>query len=84
MLEIEPEKWIAKIAPRPLLILHGTSDDTVPLDHAFQLHRAAGEPKQMQVVEGAGHRLRESPRAIDYAFDGQGVPASSGTAFSIV
>jgi dipeptidyl aminopeptidase/acylaminoacyl peptidase len=65
-LEIEPEKWIPRISPRPLLILHGTSDDTVPLDHAFELHRAAGEPKEMQVVEGAEHRLRESPRTIDY------------------
>jgi fermentation-respiration switch protein FrsA (DUF1100 family) len=38
-----------------LLVLHGDSDEIVPLAHGRALFAAAGEPKRIQVVEGAGH-----------------------------
>lgn len=66
---INPEKHIAMISPRPILIIHGTDDTTVPLKHALRLERAAGEPKTLRIIEGAPHRLRESPQALDVAFD---------------
>ncbi len=55
---------IGRIAPRPLLILHGTQDDLVNVDNAHLLFRAAGEPKNLVLIEGAGHRLRREERAV--------------------
>lgn len=39
----------------PLLILHGTEDQTIPLRYAEALFDAAPEPKEMVVVPGATH-----------------------------
>ncbi len=55
---------IGKIAPRPLLIVHGTEDDVVKVENAQKLFNAAGEPKKLVLIEGAGHRLRREERAI--------------------
>jgi len=45
----------SKISPRPILIVHGTQDQVVPLWHAQKLYEAAGEPKEKFFVEGADH-----------------------------
>ena len=39
----------------PLLVVHGTEDGVIPVAHGRQLFAAAGEPKQVLWVEGAGH-----------------------------
>ncbi|MEE8466246.1 MAG: alpha/beta hydrolase, partial [Dehalococcoidia bacterium] len=39
----------------PLLVLHGGSDDTVPLSQGRKLYEAANEPKRFEMLEGAGH-----------------------------
>ncbi|GGK67703.1 alpha/beta hydrolase [Nocardia camponoti] len=39
----------------PLLMLHGTDDELLPIDHAHRLFAAANEPKRIEVVAGAGH-----------------------------
>ena len=39
----------------PLLIIHGTMDEAVPVEHAYELHRHAHEPKQLEIIEGANH-----------------------------
>jgi len=39
----------------PLLMLHGKSDDIVPLDIGRKLFDAAETPKEFSTVEGAGH-----------------------------
>jgi fermentation-respiration switch protein FrsA (DUF1100 family) len=49
---------VSKIAPRPLLIIHGTKDDVVPLWHAGRLYEAAGEPKEKFFMEGADHTYK--------------------------
>jgi fermentation-respiration switch protein FrsA (DUF1100 family) len=50
-----PERWIARVSPVPLLIVHGDSDRVVPMKHAELLFRKAREPKQFYKVQGAGH-----------------------------
>ena len=52
-----------KLAPRPLLVLHGDDDDTVPITDSRLLAEAHGSA-ELRVVAGAGHRLRHDPRAI--------------------
>ena len=61
--EIRPLSVVAKIPPRSLLIIHGSDDETVPLDDARALTEAA-ETAELRVVNQAGHRLRHDPRAV--------------------
>jgi fermentation-respiration switch protein FrsA (DUF1100 family) len=50
-----PSRLVERIAPRPLLVAHGTADWLVPVSHARALHAAAGEPKELALVEGGLH-----------------------------
>ena len=61
---ISPVKYVAEIAPRPLLLVHGNEDEIVDVTHAHQLYDKAGEPKEISIIEGAGHRLRQDERAM--------------------
>jgi putative redox protein len=64
--EIRPHDVISRIPPRPLLIVHGTDDDTVPLQDARSLATATGDAVELRLVHGAGHRLRHDPRAVAF------------------
>lgn len=68
-LPLTPEKHVAKIAPRPLLLVHGSLDDTVPVEHAQRLYAAAEEPKELKIIDGFGHRLRREPAVIEAVLD---------------
>jgi len=39
----------------PILIVHGTRDETIPVSMGERLYQAAPEPKSFFAVEGAGH-----------------------------
>lgn len=39
----------------PVLILHGTEDAVIPVEHGKRLFDYANEPKELLVIEGAGH-----------------------------
>lgn len=67
--EVSPVRYVAQIAPRPLLLVHGSQDDIVPVTHAHEVYTRAGEPKQLVIVDGAGHRLRQDDRAMAVAID---------------
>jgi len=62
--DIRPVRVIHRIPPRPLLIVHGSDDDKVPLVDARALADAADEQADLRVVSSAGHQLRHDPRAI--------------------
>jgi alpha-beta hydrolase superfamily lysophospholipase len=62
--QVTPSNHVAGIAPRPLLLVHGSLDATVPLAHARELYEKADEPKKLVIIEGAGHRLRRDERVI--------------------
>jgi len=49
------EKYIARIAPIPLLLIHGTSDPVIPYAHSLELFAKAREPKTLITVESGGH-----------------------------
>jgi len=51
----DPVEIVDRIAPRPLLLMHGDADRVIPLRHSQQLFERAGEPKQFWVAEGAHH-----------------------------
>ena len=50
-----PEEVVGKIAPTPLVIVHGRDDPLFSLDHAERLYEAAGEPKHLLIGDGFGH-----------------------------
>jgi fermentation-respiration switch protein FrsA (DUF1100 family) len=39
----------------PVLIVHGTQDRVIPVEHGRRLFEAAGEPKRLLIIEGAAH-----------------------------
>ncbi len=66
---VSPIKYVAAIAPRPLLLVHGSKDETVEVSHAHRLYDEAGEPKQIIIVSGAGHQLRLNDKAMTVVVD---------------
>jgi putative redox protein len=58
-----PTDAARRFAPRPLLVMHGDDDESVPVSDARQLAEAHGEA-ELSLFAGAGHRLRHDPRAI--------------------
>jgi dipeptidyl aminopeptidase/acylaminoacyl peptidase len=50
-----PIDVIGRIAPRPLLVVQGTEDGLVAPTMAGELYAAAGEPRELWLVPGAGH-----------------------------
>lgn len=51
------------LAPRPLLLLHGSDDEAVPVFDARVLADAHGSA-DLRIVEGGQHALRHDPRAV--------------------
>jgi len=67
--EVEPVAHVGNLAPRPLLLLHGDSDEVVSVSHAHELFSAARQPKQLTVIPGGLHRLRVDERAMSAAME---------------
>ena len=66
---VSPIKYIAGIAPKPLLLVHGSQDETVAVGDAYRLFAQAGEPKQIIIVDDTGHRLRQNDEAMAIVID---------------
>ncbi|MFQ5875399.1 MAG: prolyl oligopeptidase family serine peptidase, partial [Dehalococcoidia bacterium] len=43
---------------RPVLIIHGSEDQDVPVDNAYELYQHAREPKRLEIIQGGDHALR--------------------------
>lgn len=52
---LRPIDAVARIAPRPLLIIHGEADDLTPVEHAHRLYAAAAEPKELWTLPNTAH-----------------------------
>jgi len=52
---MDPLEAVAAIAPRPLLVVHGTEDRWVPVPHARELRDRAGPWCRYVEVDGADH-----------------------------
>lgn len=51
--QYDAKKFVLRV--NNTLLIHGDSDETVPLDHARRLYRSATEPKRLEIVKGADH-----------------------------
>lgn len=53
--QVCPVDVVDQIAPRPLLVIHGTSDERILESQVRRLFAAAGQPKDLWLVPGATH-----------------------------
>ena len=60
---VRPVAAAAELAPRPLLVIHGDSDDLTPPADGRALVAAHGSA-EFRLINGAGHELRHDPRAV--------------------
>ncbi len=61
-----PEAHMAELAPTPLLFVHGTADDVVPLHHGRKLFDAAREPKTFWEIPDGHHIDAFTTRGAEY------------------
>jgi len=67
MMEFRADDVVAKIAPRPLLLLHAARDSVTPTAESIELFRRARPPVELHLFDGVDHfMLREgNPRVTD-------------------
>ncbi|MCS0600591.1 alpha/beta hydrolase [Streptomyces sp. LP11] len=61
---LSPTEAASRIAPAPLLIVHGTHDGYFPLDHPRMLAEAAGDHAELWIEPGMGHAENAAPDAL--------------------
>lgn len=64
--EADSLRWVDKITPRALLLIHGAEDPYVSVEDVRRLYDAAGEPKELWIVSEAGHRQVDEVRPAEY------------------
>lgn len=52
---VRPLDVVARIAPRPLLIIHSACDDVISIAHSQRLFAAASQPKMFWQLDDAAH-----------------------------
>jgi fermentation-respiration switch protein FrsA (DUF1100 family) len=63
---VPPADAAARIAPTPLLIVHGDKDEYFPVEHAHELFDAAHDPKDLWIIPGFGHaETAAGPELLD-------------------
>jgi pimeloyl-ACP methyl ester carboxylesterase len=59
-----PATAAARIAPAPVLIVHGDSDMFFPADHGRELYDGARDPKDLWILPGFGHAERATDDSL--------------------
>lgn len=62
--QVRPLDAISKIAPRPVMIVHGREDERVPVQDARDIKAAGGDAVELRIIHNATHRLQGDPRTI--------------------
>ena len=60
-----PIERAPRLAPLPILFIHGTRDVIVGVEHSRRLFAAASEPKRLEIIEGGSHAealFRDDPQ----------------------
>jgi len=64
--KVAPIREIARIAPRPVLLLYGERDTIAPAWHGRRLFEAAREPKTLWIAPDSGHVQARVDHPEDY------------------
>ncbi|HLA91615.1 MAG TPA: hypothetical protein VJL28_14395 [Gemmatimonadaceae bacterium] len=60
---LAPERWIARVSPRPVVMINGLADDRIPRHAVETLYRAAREPKELTWLS-AQHMQPNRPEVL--------------------
>ena len=63
LFRFEPAALLDRLPPRPILIIHGTADEIIALEHGRRLYAQAGEPKQSLWIDGDHNSVLNDPAA---------------------
>jgi hypothetical protein len=63
--ELEPARWIGRVAPRPVLFVNGARDELVGEANARLLHAKAGEPKSVVWINSEHMRPEADELLVD-------------------
>ncbi len=63
--EVSPEKAVAQRA-FPVLLICGTEDHRIPCRHAQEIYESATGPKELWIVQGAGHASALGQAPVEY------------------
>lgn len=72
IISYKPVRHAHEISPRALLVIGAELDHTIPPEHAEWLYEAAGAPKRLVILQGAGHNdvhNRLLPKIIEIGSD---------------
>lgn len=64
--EYDPVRWIGRISPRPVLLIHGDLDPYVTVEGVEALYQAAAEPRDLWRVAEASHRRVDRHHPEEY------------------
>lgn len=64
---LRPVEVVGRLAPRPILIIHGAADDVVLPGDSERVYAAAGEPRELWLVPGLAHGATIQPPSAAYA-----------------
>ncbi|AUG57143.1 MAG TPA: alpha/beta hydrolase [Ruminiclostridium sp.] len=53
--DVSPVNEIGKIYPRPVLLIHSTDDELIPVKHSYILKEASGDNVELWETSGASH-----------------------------
>ena len=61
-----PEEVIAKVAPRPILLMHAANDRVTPVNGAVELFQASKQPCELYLMSDVDHFMfgEDNPRVI--------------------
>ncbi len=65
---LSPENWVARVAPRPLIVVNATEDHSLPRDAVTRLHAALKQPFEVLWSPG-DHVHPKRPETIAYITD---------------
>jgi len=65
----DPERHIAGLAPRPLLVMHSKDDPVIPFAQGERLFAAAEQPKTFQALKGGHGQGTRDPAVRDRMLD---------------
>jgi pimeloyl-ACP methyl ester carboxylesterase len=61
-----PKNYIARISPRPILMIGGSEDRLMPEDDVRDLYACARDPKQLWIIPGASHGKCRQLAGLEY------------------
>lgn len=64
--KIRPLEHVANLSPTPLLLIHGMEDTQISYENALALYEHAFPPREVWLVEGAGHCRSFNERPEQY------------------